>query len=143
VDASSFLWPAIGGLVIGASVSAQWILNGRPAGVSGMLGDLLDPKATESRLSVFFVIGLVAGGVILGRVSPQLFAWESAPSYSLLIASGLLVGIGTRLGSGCTSGHGLCGISRLSKRSIAATILFMAAGAVSVFVVRHLIGAGA
>jgi uncharacterized membrane protein YedE/YeeE len=140
MDASSFIWPSVGGLLIGASVSAHWILNGRQAGISGMLGGLLEPKSDDARLGLIFLAGLVTGGVVLGRVFPVLFAWESASSYALLAVGGVLVGFGTRLGGGCTSGHGLCGIGRGSKRSIAATLLFMAAGAVSVFVVRHLIG---
>jgi uncharacterized membrane protein YedE/YeeE len=143
MDAASFLWPSVGGLLIGVSVAAHWVLNGRQAGISGMLGGLLEWKGDDSHLSAFFLAGLVAGGLILGRAFPHLFAWENAPSYALLAGAGVLVGFGTRLGGGCTSGHGLCGIGRLSKRSIAATLLFMAAGALSVLIVRHLLGSAA
>ena len=133
--------PALaGGLLIGASVAALWILNGRAAGISGIVGDVLQPKLGDQGWRIWFLAGLLIGGLILGRAAPGWFAWDAPHSVVLMAAAGVLVGFGTRLGHGCTSGHGLCGISRLSRRSILATVVFMALGGASVFVARHLMG---
>ncbi len=129
-----------GGLLIGASVAALWVLNGRAAGISGIVGDLLQPARGDLRWRIWFLAGLVLGGLVLGRLASGWFTWDAPHSAGLLIVAGLLVGFGTRLGSGCTSGHGLCGVSRLSKRSIVATGVFMALGALSVLLARHLLG---
>lgn len=133
-------WSSLaGGALIGLAAALFILLNGRIAGISGIIGGLLAPTPGDIRWRLAFVIGMLAAPTIW-----LLFA--SAPtmqidaSYPLLIAAGLLVGIGSRYGSGCTSGHGVCGLSRLSPRSLAATLSFMGAGFATVYVVRHLIG---
>ena len=129
----------IGGLLIGLASATMLVLNGRIAGISGIVGGLIDPKSEERPWRSTFVLGLLLGGLVTSFVAPQAFG--SAPvSMPLLVVAGLLVGFGTRFGSGCTSGHGVCGISRMSPRSILATLTFMATGAATVFVVRSLGG---
>jgi uncharacterized membrane protein YedE/YeeE len=127
----------LGGVLIGVAAALLLLLNGRIAGVSGIVGGLLRPRRGETAWRAAFVGGLLAAPVFY-----SLFARLPAPTieagYPALIVAGLLVGIGTRYGSGCTSGHGVCGISRLSPRSLAATAAFMAAGFVTVFFLRHL-----
>jgi uncharacterized membrane protein YedE/YeeE len=129
-----------GGLLIGIAAAMFVLLNGRIAGISGVLGGLLRPSKGDVAWRAAFVLGLVGAPCVY-----LLFAVLPRPQidvgYGALILAGLLVGVGTRYGSGCTSGHGVCGISRLSPRSLAATVTFMAAGFVTVFVVRHLLGA--
>lgn len=135
----------LGGALIGVAASILLLFHGRVAGIAGILGETLRGDGTRGE-GVFrgaFLGGLVAAAVALRVVYPAAFAAggsSSASSIGLVAIAGLLVGYGTRLGSGCTSGHGVCGISRLSKRSIAATLTFMAAGGLTVFVVRHVIG---
>ena len=130
----------IGGLLIGAAASLLWLALGRIAGISGILGRALQGEGGMERLwRILFLIGLPAGAALA-----VLLGWAGAPSappanLGLAIVGGLLVGFGTRLGSGCTSGHGICGLARLSPRSLAATLIFMAAGMASVFVLRHLL----
>ncbi len=126
----------IGGAIIGAAVALFVVLNGRIAGVSGILGGLMRPKAGDISWRVAFVAGLVAAPLALLAALPEIRVDASFPA---LVAAGLLVGAGTRYGGGCTSGHGVCGVSRASPRSIAATVAFMAAGFATVFVARHLI----
>jgi uncharacterized membrane protein YedE/YeeE len=128
----------IGGAVIGAAAAALLVLNGRIAGVSGILGGLLRPARGDIAWRAAFVAGLVAAPLAYGAfaVLPEIRV-DAGPA--VLVAAGLLVGIGTRYGSGCTSGHGVCGISRLSPRSIVATLVFMAAGFATVYVARHLL----
>ena len=125
-----------GGILIGVAVGAFLLVNGRIAGISAIVGGLLRPARGDVAWRVAFV-----GGLLLAPLAYALFAPlpESTieASYPVLVVAGLLVGIGTRYGSGCTSGHGVCGISRLSPRSLAATGCFMAAGFVTVFIVRH------
>jgi hypothetical protein len=130
----------VGGLLIGASATALLALNGRIAGVSGVLANAIVPEEGDRSWRALFLAGLVLGGLAFAAVQPS--AFEAAPGGSLVpvVAAGLLVGFGTRLGGGCTSGHGVCGIARLSPRSIVATLVFMAAGAATVFVARHLVG---
>lgn len=130
----------VGGLVIGLAAALLWIINGRVAGISGIVGELLSPARGEAGWRLAFVLGLVGGGAVVRLVHPSAFAVPHG-STTLLVASGVLVGFGTRLANGCTSGHGVFGISRLSPRSLAATVIFMAAGIATVFVVRHLVGA--
>jgi uncharacterized membrane protein YedE/YeeE len=141
---SSFtLLPAVvGGLLIGSSAAALWILNGRVAGISGVVGDLLPPNRGDSGWRLSFLAGLLVGGLVLGRALPGAFAWGPPGSLPLLAGAGLLVGFGSRLGGGCTSGHGLCGVSRLSRRSLLATGVFMSLGVASVTLARHVIGGG-
>jgi uncharacterized membrane protein YedE/YeeE len=130
---------AVGGVLIGLAVALLWILNGRVAGISGIVAELVGPTAGETRWRVAFILGLVAGGTAVRLIHPSAFAAPHAGT-GLVVASGLLVGFGTRLANGCTSGHGVCGISRLSPRSLAATAIFMAVGIATVFVVRHVAG---
>ena len=128
-----------GGALIGISASILLLLNGRVAGISGILGGLVRPRAGETSWRALFIVGLLLGGVLLYLVHPASFG--AAPvSLPLAIVAGVFVGFGTRLGSGCTSGHGVCGLSRLSGRSFAATITFMVTGAMAAFVVQHLAG---
>ncbi|MCB4811096.1 YeeE/YedE family protein [Methylovorus menthalis] len=128
----------VGGLLIGVAAAMLILLNGRIAGVSGILGRLLQSWGKESAWSVLFILGLVLAPWFYSLAAPLPEAQIEA-GHARLIIAGLLVGIGTRLASGCTSGHGVCGLSRLSLRSLAATITFMLAGIVTVPVVRHLL----
>ena len=128
----------IGGALIGAAAAAFVVFNGRIAGVSGILGGLLRPARGDIAWRAAFVAGLVAAPLAYG-VFAALPAIRVDTDIAVLIVAGLLVGVGTRYGSGCTSGHGVCGISRLSPRSIVATLAFMAAGFATVFVTRHLL----
>lgn len=134
-------WTALaGGLVIGLAASAFVLLNGRIAGISGILGGLLRPARGDVAWRVAFLLGLFVAPLawLTMRAMPPA---QIDHSPALLAAGGLLVGIGTRFGSGCTSGHGVCGIARLSPRSLLATGCFIVAGFVTVFVMRHVIGA--
>ena len=133
-------WSALGGgALIGISASMLLLLNGRVAGISGILGGLVRLRTEETSWRALFIVGLLVGGVVLSLLRPASFG--AAPvSLPLAIVAGLFVGFGTRLGSGCTSGHGVCGLSRFSGRSLAATMTFMATGAMAAFVVQHLVG---
>lgn len=130
-----------GGALIGLSASLMLMLNGRIAGISGIVGGLLQPQAGEVSWRAWFLAGLLVGGAALVAVRPELFGTAAVPS-AVVVVAGLLVGFGTRLGSGCTSGHGVCGISRMSKRSLVATLTFMLSGAVAAYVVQHVLLAG-
>jgi uncharacterized membrane protein YedE/YeeE len=129
----------IGGLFIGFATAMFLLLNGRIAGISGILGGLFRPIARDIGWRVAFVLGLLVAPLVYGLVTPLPSVRIDADIISLIIA-GLLVGIGTRYGSGCTSGHGVCGLSRFSPRSAVATISFILAGFVTVYIVHHLIG---
>ncbi len=134
-------WSSLaGGALIGIAAGMFVLLNGRIAGISGIIGGLLKPARGDVAWRMAFI-----GGLIVAPLAYALMAALPVPQidagYSTLMAAGLLVGIGTRYGSGCTSGHGVCGLSRLSPRSLAATVAFMAAGFVTVFVIRHLVNA--
>ena len=128
-----------GGVLIGIAAAMFVLLNGRIAGISGVLGGLLGPAGGDSCWRIAFVLGLIGAPLVY-----LLFAALPRPQidagYGALILAGLLVGVGTRYGSGCTSGHGVCGLSCLSPRSLVATLAFMGAGFVTVFVTRHLLG---
>ncbi|MDJ0949549.1 MAG: YeeE/YedE family protein [Alphaproteobacteria bacterium] len=130
----------IGGLLIGVAASMLLLLNGRIAGISGIAGGLLSPARGDVAWRLLFLAGLALGAALWRLVGPEPQAIALTGSLPTLIAGGLLVGFGTRLGGGCTSGHGVCGIARLSKRSITATAVFMASAFVTVFVVRHVFG---
>jgi uncharacterized protein len=130
---------AIGGIIIGIAAAMFALVNGRIAGISGIVGGLLRPAAGDVAWRLAFVAGLIAAPLLCAVVA-KLPPVVIEASYPTLILAGLLVGIGTRYGAGCTSGHGVCGISRLSPRSIVATLSFMAAGFATVFVARHVIG---
>ncbi len=129
-----------GGLLIGGAGGLLLLLNGRIAGISGIVGEALSAPRGELVWRLAFIAGLVAGPLVAQAVLQRPIAVRIEASVPMLIAAGLLVGLGTRIGGGCTSGHGVCGIGRLSRRSIVATLSFLGAGAASVFVVRHLIG---
>jgi uncharacterized membrane protein YedE/YeeE len=141
IDWSHFtpLTALAGGVLIGIAAAMFVLLNGRIAGISGVLGGLLRPVKGESAWRIAFVLGLV-GAPLVYLLFAALPKPEIDAGYGALILAGLLVGAGTRYGSGCTSGHGVCGLSRLSPRSLVATAAFMGAGFVTVFVTRHLLG---
>ncbi|HEY1130164.1 MAG TPA: YeeE/YedE family protein [Roseateles sp.] len=128
-----------GGLVIGGAAALLVLLGGRIAGISGILGGLLRRVPGERSWRWAFLAGLFAAPWIYALVAEPLRPRIDA-SWGLLLVAGLLVGVGTRYGAGCTSGHGVCGLSRLSRRSAVATAAFMAAGFATVFVARHLLG---
>lgn len=130
----------IGGLLIGGSAALFLILSGRIAGISGILGGLLQPARSDLGWRLAFLAGLLLAPLIYTAVGGALPKVETNASLGVLILAGLLVGVGTRLGAGCTSGHGVCGIGRGSPRSIAATAVFMATAVLTVFVTRHLTG---
>lgn len=136
-----FISAFLGGALLGLSAVGYLYVHGKIAGISGLVGQLFSVNQLLQRPAFWFLLGLFTVPFIYGIfVQPEITV-KASPW--MLIIAGLLVGFGTRLGSGCTSGHGICGISRLSKRSISATALFMAAGMITVFVMRHLLGAAA
>lgn len=140
IDWSHFTpWASLaGGVLIGLASAAFILFNGRILGISGIVGGLLGPKPGDAGWRIAFLLGMLAAPVTFALLAPGV---ASAPridaGYGALVAAGLLVGFGTRYGSGCTSGHGVCGLSRLSPRSLVATLAFMAAGFATVFLVRH------
>ncbi|MFO0742954.1 MAG: YeeE/YedE family protein [Labilithrix sp.] len=137
--------PALaGGILIGLSASVLLALHGRIAGISGIVGGLFERGTKESGWRGAFLVGFIAASYALAFVArPALTPTLGSRPALLIIASGVLVGVGTQLGNGCTSGHGVCGISRLSKRSIVATATFMAVAMISTFVVEHVLLRGA
>ena len=130
----------IGGVLIGLSAAAMLLFNGKIAGISGILAGVLRPVKADTIWRACFLSGMLVGGLMLRVYQPQAFDFGMIRSADALAAAGLLVGFGTRLGNGCTSGHGICGMARLSARSIAATATFMATGAAVVYAVNHLLG---
>lgn len=135
-------WSALaGGIVLGLASAVFILMNGRVLGVSGILGGLLTPKSGDTFWRITFLLGMFAAPWVFATLAPDAFlrAPQIDASVVMIIAAGLLVGIGTRYASGCTSGHGVCGLSRLSPRSLIATLSFMAMGFITVYVVRHLI----
>jgi uncharacterized protein len=128
----------IGGVLIGIAATLLLALNGRIAGVSSIVGSLFDPAPGDIAWRMMFLLGLIVGAGAYGIIQPV--AIQVTPSILVLVIGGLLVGFGTQLGNGCTSGHGVCGIARLSPRSIVATLVFMISAAITVYLVRHLIG---
>jgi uncharacterized membrane protein YedE/YeeE len=131
----------IGGALIGVAAVMMLALNGRIAGISGILGRLLPPYANADPFgAASFVLGLIAAPLIYAAVAGAPFAQTVSDNATLMAAAGLLVGFGTGLSGGCTSGHGVCGVARLSPRSLVATVIFMATGFATVFVMRHAIG---
>ena len=132
----------IGGMMIGLSAVLLMLWEGRIAGISGIAGRLLPPYRDSAFLSRFgFVIGLVTAPIAMIAVGDVEVSQTVSSNIPLMLGAGLLVGFGTRLGNGCTSGHGVCGMARLSPRSIAATAVFMATTFATVYVMRHMIGA--
>ena len=138
----NLIWPLAGGLLIGLSAAVYLLFNGRIAGISGLTANLVGLSPGPRAISAGFLIALVIGAWIgsMWLRAPTITVSSSLP---LLIGGGLLVGFGTRLGGGCTSGHGVCGIARLAPRSITATLIFMAVAIATVFVIRSLLGQGA
>lgn len=132
---------AVGGMLIGLAAALLWLGLGRIAGISGIVGGMLPIRRKETAWRAAFLAGLLAAPLLLGAVAGYSTPAPVLKSMDLLVVAGLLVGFGTRLGSGCTSGHGVCGIARLSPRSLIATGVFMATAAATVFLVRHVIGA--
>jgi hypothetical protein len=129
----------LGGSLIGLATALLLLASGRIAGISGILGSALVSKGSERAWRLAFLAGLPLGALGVGALRGGLEIAPPASSFAI-VAAGLLVGFGTQLGSGCTSGHGICGMARGSSRSIVATGVFMAAGALTVFVVRHVLG---
>lgn len=140
MDFNDLIMAVIGGLLIGTSASLLLVFNGQIAGISGILGGLLRPGIAGFGWRAAFFAGLIAGGFALAAGYPQAFPDFHPRPIPWLIAGGLLVGIGTRLGSGCTSGHGICGIGRLSARSVTATMTFTIFGGLTVLVINRLLG---
>ena len=130
----------VGGILIGISASAMLLLMGRIAGISGIIGGVVTRQKDDVLWRIAFIAGLVIGGLVLRVVAPHLLQVDIVRSAGALVAAGFMVGFGARLGNGCTSGHGICGIGRFSPRSIVATIIFIVAGAAAVYVVNHLFG---
>ncbi|EGQ8294725.1 YeeE/YedE family protein [Vibrio parahaemolyticus] len=133
-------WESLfGGILLGISATILLLVNGKIAGISGIMNGIMSPKKGDYSWRLLFAVGMIAGGLIsvlmLGVAVPS----TANLSLGMVIAAGLLVGIGTRLGNGCTSGHGICGMGRLSKRSIVATCVFMAVAGLTVFIRLHLV----
>jgi len=138
MDATAIGYALLGGVLIGVAASALLLINGRIAGVSGIAAGVVTPRRGDTAWRVAFLAGLLAGGALLALVQPHAFG-RSPASHLVLGLAGFLVGVGTRLSNGCTSGHGVCGLARRSVRSLAATATFMACAAATVFVVAHLV----
>ena len=134
-----YLFAFLGGALLGISVIGYLYVNGRIAGISGLIAQVMNPQTIFKTPALWFLSGLIMVPFIYGLFIQPEIHFSTKPW--MMILAGVLVGFGTRLGSGCTSGHGICGMSRLSKRSIVATISFMASGFLTVYVLRHLLGA--
>lgn len=133
-------WSALaGGALIGVAAAMFVLLNGRIAGISGVIGGLFKPVKGDVAWRAAFVLGLIGASAAYGLFA-TLTVLRIDAQFGALVAAGLLVGVGTRYGSGCTSGHGVCGLARLSPRSLVATAAFMGAGFATVFVIRHVLG---
>lgn len=134
-------WTALaGGVLLGIASAAFILLNGRVLGISGILGGLLTPRRGDTGWRLLFLLGLLLAPITLSAFAPGLITTPQIDASPIaVVAAGVLVGLGTRYGSGCTSGHGVCGLSRLSPRSLVATLAFMASGFATVFLVRHII----
>ena len=137
-------WTALaGGVLLGIASAMFILLNGRILGISGILGGLLPPRKGDSGWRISFLLGTLAAPLAMSWLLPGASSLLPAPRIDanvvLVVVAGLLVGIGTRYASGCTSGHGVCGLSRLSARSLVATLSFMGAGFATVYVMRHLL----
>jgi len=125
-----------GGVIIGVSVSLMLLLNGRVTGISGIINGVLTPLKGDTAWRILFVVGLFLGGLVLKILRPTIFEGALVTDTWTLVVAGLFVGVGTIMGSGCTSGHGVCGISRLSPRSLVATVVFILVGVVAVYLFR-------
>jgi uncharacterized protein len=138
----NILEPLVGGALIGVAATLLLLLAGRVAGISGIVAGLLQPRSSDRGWRLAFVIGMFGTGALIAFIWPGAFAIEIARPLWLVALAGLLVGFGTRLGNGCTSGHGVCGLSRLSPRSLAVTLTFMVTGVLAATATRVL-GGGA
>jgi uncharacterized membrane protein YedE/YeeE len=138
IDWANFTpWASLaGGLLIGLSAALFILFHGRILGISGILGGLLRPQPGDFAWRFAFLLGVIGAPVVWGLFLPVPEATIDA-GFAMLVAAGVLVGVGTRIGSGCTSGHGVCGLARLSPRSLVATLCFMATGFLTVFLVKH------
>ena len=134
-----FMTAFLGGALLGLAVVGYLYVHGRIAGISGLIAQVLNPATIFKTPAIWFLSGLIVVPFMYSQLATPTIQLDANPW--MMIVAGLLVGFGTRLGSGCTSGHGICGISRLSKRSIVATLTFMLAGVVTVYMIRHVIGA--
>ena len=134
------MFAALGGALIGVSAVLLLWLNGRILGVSGLVGGLLAFRGDDRTMRFGFLAGAVIAGLFGAALAPTSNPGAATSNTLLLIAAGFAIGLGTRVGSGCTSGHGVCGLARLSMRSLAATITFMVAGIITVFIIRQLAG---
>lgn len=133
-------WASLaGGILLGIASSLFILVNGRILGISGILGGLIRPRPGDSAWRIAFLLGMFAAPLLYAALAGPSVARIDA-SWGMVVAAGLLVGWGTRYGSGCTSGHGVCGLSRMSPRSLVATLAFMGTGFATVYVVRHLLG---
>lgn len=130
---SSWLHALVGGAMIGGAAALLLVAHGRIAGVSGVVGSLLRPATPDRSWRLAFLVGLLAAGAVGGLIAPAATV-GSMRALALVAAAGLLVGFGTRLGDGCTSGHGVCGVARLSRRSLVAVATFMATGVLTVWI---------
>ena len=130
----------LGGVLLGLASAIFVLFNGRILGISGILGGLISPRMGDIGWRIFFFLGMAAAPSVFALATPEGFLSDPRidAGYGLIVVAGLLVGLGSRYGSGCTSGHGVCGLSRLSLRSLAATLIFMSTGFATVFVMRHL-----
>ncbi|MDO6496507.1 YeeE/YedE family protein [Photobacterium sanguinicancri] len=136
---NEFPWDALrGGMLLGLSAALLLVMNGRIAGISGILSGLLKPQKGEFGWRVTFIIGMVVASLIAPMLGFELPLDLPVASIPMVVLAGLLVGIGTKFGNGCTSGHGICGMGRLSKRSIIATCVFMGSAIVTTFIRLHL-----
>lgn len=133
-----WIYALVGGAIIGLAVTIMLLFNGRVTGISGIVNGMLKPTAGDFLWRFTFVLGLFIGGLILKVIRPEAFTGSLNNSTATVVIAGLLVGFGTIMGSGCTSGHGVCGISRLSVRSIVSTMTFIAAGVLAVVIFRKL-----
>ncbi|MBR1273904.1 YeeE/YedE family protein [Bradyrhizobium sp. AUGA SZCCT0283] len=131
---------AIGGVLIGLSAVLLMLSTGRVAGITGIFGGLLNLRSEDKGWRIAFIAGLILAPVIAGWIGYDMAAPKLPASWVVIVVAGLLVGFGTRLGGGCTSGHGICGIARLSPRSIAATIVFIVTAVITVAITHHMLG---
>ena len=137
---NSIINAIIGGMLIGTAASVLFLANGRIAGISGIVGQCLRVGTPDKRWRLTFVSGLLVGGMGLLNTMPEVIAAPSTRTVGAVAVAGLLVGVGTRMGNGCTSGHGVCGLTRLSGRSLAATLAFMATGFATASLIQVVMG---
>ncbi len=140
MDFNSILYPLLGGGLIGGAVTLMLLFNGRVTGISGIIASSLSRPGPDGLWRWLFLAGMIAGGFVMHLLRPDLFTNDSGRGTALVMIAGLLVGYGTVMGSGCTSGHGVCGVSRFSVRSAAATVTFMLFGFFAVQFVIYILG---